>query len=644
LLADPEQRLVDLPLLSAAETQQLLVNWNQTELSYPQNLLIQQLFEAQVEQTPDKVAAVFEGQQLTYKALNEQANQVAHYLQTLGVGTEKLVGIHLERSLEMVVALLAVLKAGGGYVPLDPTFPQERLNFMLADANVIVLLTQWNLAEQLNTPPQTKVVYMDGDSSLLQEMETTNPSSKTRSEDLAYVIYTSGSTGKPKGIQVQHKPAINFLISMQQTPGLSAADILLSVTTLSFDISVLELLLPLITGARLVVASRETAADGSRLLAELAKSDATVMQATPTTWRMLIDAGWQENDGLKVLCGGEALPPDLAAQLLKRCQSLWNMYGPTETTIWSTVHAVQDDDTIPIGRPIGNTYCYVLDARLQPVPVGVPGELYIGGDGLARGYFNRPNLTSERFIPSPFSDEPGSRMYKTGDLVRYRVDGNIEYIGRIDHQVKIRGFRIEVGEIEAILVRHPSVREAVVVAREDKTGNKSLVGYLILVKSNEPPTVTELRAFLRTQLPDYMVPAAFVFLESYPLTPNKKVNRKALPTPDQARPELGAAFVAPSTQHEEQVAHIWADLLQLEQIGVNDNFFDLGGHSLLATQLIARLHSTFTVDIPLRTVFEKPTVAELAVFIQEADIDGSAYQQQNSDIDPKEYLHLLERF
>jgi len=479
IVSDPQQRISDLPLLTEAEQHRLLVEWNATQTDYPKQSCIHKLFEDQVERTPNAVAVSFEDEHLTYRELNARANQLAHHLQQHGVGPEVLVGLCVERSLDMVIGLLGILKAGGAYVPLDPTYPAERLAFMLADSQAAVLVAQRHLLPQLPAPA-AKVVCLDADAAVLAQQSAANPASTGTSDQLAYVIYTSGSTGRPKGVQILHRAVVNFLLSMRERPGLTAQDNWLAITTLSFDIAALELFLPLLVGARLIVASRDTAADGAALAETLARARVTVMQATPITWRLLLAAGWQGKADLKILCGGEALPLDLAQQLLPRAASLWNLYGPTETTIWSTVCEIgPGDEVVTIGRPIANTQMYLLDPKLQLVPVGVPGELYIGGEGLARGYLNRPELTDERFIPHPFSNRPGARLYKTGDLARYRPDGTIEHLGRLDFQVKLRGFRIELGEIEAVLSQHTAVRQAVVVAREDVPGDKRLVAYVV---------------------------------------------------------------------------------------------------------------------------------------------------------------------
>jgi amino acid adenylation domain-containing protein/non-ribosomal peptide synthase protein (TIGR01720 family) len=622
MIADVSQPLASLSMLTEVEQHQLLVEWNNTQVDYPQDKCIHQLFEEQVEKTPDAVAVVFEGQHLTYKELNERANQLANYLQKLGVSPDVLVGICIERSLEMLIGILGILKAGGAYIPLDPSYPQQRLAFMLQDAQLSILITNQNLVATL-PPHQAQIVCLDSDWDKISQHSLDNLTNKTSTKNLAYVIYTSGSTGQPKGVQITHGSLVNFLSSMRQTPGLNLEDIFLSVTTLSFDIAALEIYLPLIVGARVVIVSREVATDGIRLLKELILSQATVMQATPATWRMLLAAGWEGSQQLKILCGGEALDSNLAHQLLERSKQVWNLYGPTETTIWSSVHKVENtkqsriQSIISIGRPIANTEFYILDQNQQLVPVGVPGELHIGGAGLARGYLNRPELTQEKFITNPFSCKPDARLYKTGDLARYLPSGELEYIGRIDNQVKIRGFRIELGEIEAAISQHPSVSTNVVVVRQDESANQNLVAYVTLY-SDQIVTITELRRFLESKLPNYMVPTAIVVLEALPLTPNGKVDRRALPAPNLTQLISESNFVAPSTPVEEMLAGVWAEILGLEKVGVNDNFFELGGHSLLATRVISQIRQVFEVEIPLRRLFELPTVSELAKEIQTA--------------------------
>ena len=611
IVANPNQIIAKLPILPAVE-QQLLATWNNTQTAYPQDICIHQLFETQVEKAPDAIAVVFEDRQISYRELNQRANQLAHYLQSLGVGSEVLVGLCVERSLEMVVGVLGILKAGGAYVPLDYAYPQERLAFMLQDAQVSVLLTQEKLKSGLPNH-QAEIVCLDSNWQSI-DYGLDNPTHNVTSHNLAYVIYTSGSTGQPKGVQIQHQSAVNLLNAIAKEPGLTAEDTLLSVTSLSFDIAVSEIFLPLSVGAKLVLVSREVAADGTQLLKALTTSRATFMQPTPVTWRLLLAAGWQGSPQLKMISTGEALPRDLANQLLPKGACLWNLYGPTETTIWSTGYKVTTaNKAIGIGCPLANTQIYILDSHLQPVPIGISGELYIGGEGLARGYLNRPELTAERFISNPFSPNPESRLYKTGDLARYLPDGHIEYLGRIDYQVKLRGFRIELGEIETALLQHPGVKEAVVIVREDIPNETSLVGYIVAETGQDSlQVISQLRRFLKQQLPDFMVPTIFMALEAMPLTPNGKVDRKALPKPDASRPELEANYVAPRTRIEQQIADIWAQVLNVKQVGINDNFFELGGYSLLGIQVVSRVRQALQAEILMSNLFELPTVADLA--------------------------------
>ncbi|NJM73367.1 MAG: amino acid adenylation domain-containing protein, partial [Scytonema sp. RU_4_4] len=617
IVANPQQRLSDLPLLTEVEQNQLLREWNDKEIEYPQDKCIHELFEAQVEKTPDAVAVVFENQQLSYRELNQRANQLAHYLRALGVKPEVLVGICVERSLEMVIGLLAILKAGGAYIPLDPSYPQERIAFILEETRAPALLTQSSLVEAI-PQHQAQMVCLDTDWHLIAQQSQENLFSDLTDDNLAYTIYTSGSTGKPKGVQIPHIALSNFLYSMKQIPGLTSEDTLLAVTTYSFDIAALELFLPIIVGARLVIASREIVADGTQLSAKLVDSKATTMQATPATWQLLLAAGWGGNHQLKILCGGEALPGNLANQLLGLCDSLWNMYGPTETTIWSAASQVESvDNTVPISSPIANTQLYILDKYHQLVSVGVTGELCIGGEGLARGYFHRPDLTAEKFIPNPFSDE-AARLYRTGDLARYLPSGDIEYIGRIDNQVKVRGFRIELGEIEAIISQHPGVQEVVVAVHSSEADSPRIVAYLVPTRE-QAPTISELRGFLEAKLPNYMIPAAFVTLETLPLTPNGKVNRKALPIPDSIRPQLEAIYQPPQTEIEQTIADIWQKLLKLEDVGIHDNFFELGGHSLLLVQVHSNLREVFKRDLSIIDLFRYPTINSLANSFNQAE-------------------------
>ncbi|MCP4996507.1 MAG: amino acid adenylation domain-containing protein, partial [Gammaproteobacteria bacterium] len=642
IVANPEQPINAIRLLTKTENHQLLVEWNDTQTDYPTDQCLHHLFEAQVERTPEAIALVFEEEHLTYRQLNRRANQLAHHLQSLGVGPEVLVGVHMERSIEMVIALYGILKSGGAYVPLDPTYPQERLAFMFADAQTSIVLTQSHLAAQL--PSQIDhIIALDEEWSAITSANIDNPPQSVTAHNPAYVIYTSGSTGQPKGVQLEHQSVVNFLLSMAQTPGLKQSDRLLAVTTISFDIAVLELFLPLSVGASVEIVSQSVTTDGQRLLEKL--PSATVMQATPATWQMLLAAGWSKSPHLKILCGGEALAKPLAKQLLRQGQTVWNMYGPTETTIWSAIKNVENSPGIigaeAIGRPIANTQLYILDDDYQPTPVGVAGQLYIGGDGLARGYRNRPDLTSEVFVPNPFGE---GRLYSTGDLARYLPDGNIEFLGRTGHQVKIRGFRIELGEIETVLSQHPDVRETVVIAREDQSGQKQLVAYVIAqqstvnseqwtvtgeqdaVSSNQTngklltdnrSLLTDLWRFVQVKLPDYMIPSAFMILDNFPLTPSGKIDRRMLPDPDFTA-GVSAGYVAPNTPTEATLAAIWTDILSVPHVGIHDNFFELGGHSLIATQVASRIRATFQVELPLRSLFEQPTIFGLANTLSQA--------------------------
>ena len=581
----------------------------------PADLSVHRFVEAQAARTPDAAALVFEGATTTYGDLNERANRLARHLRTLGVGPDVLVGLCAERSPRMLVGLLAILKAGGAYVPIDPTYPSDRVRFMIEDARVAVLVTESSLVETLPTGDAQVVTF---DVSTWEDENPANLDGSTAPQSLAYVIYTSGSTGKPKGVQVPHGALTNFLQSFRQTLGIDASDVLLAVTTLSFDIAGLELWLPLIVGARIELAGRDQAADGVHLATRIADCGVTFLQATPATWRLLLETGWQGNDRLTMLCGGEALPRSLADRLLPKGKALWNLYGPTETTIWSSVWQVEPGDgPILIGRPVAQTQLYVLDARFRPVPVGVAGELYIGGAGLARGYLDRPGLTADRFLPDPVGQSPGARVYRTGDLARWHADGTLECLGRVDHQVKIRGFRVELGEVEAALATHPQVRDVVVVARADATGEQALVAYLI-PQPGPSPTVVDLRRAVSAGLPDYMIPAAFVLLDEFPLTPNGKVDRNALPAPDAGRAAPAGVYVPPRNAIEEAVAVAFGDVLGRDRIGARDDFFDLGGHSLMAAQLLARLRDAFHVEIPLKDLFENSNVAALAHRVEDA--------------------------
>ena len=579
---------------------------------YRRDLCVHELLSHRAETCFESVAVEFQEVRLTYGELETRSNQLAHFLLAKGVRRETLVGLCVERSELIVVALLGIMKAGGAYVPLDPAYPSDRIKYALDDSRAKLLLTQQSLAASL-AGISAEVVCIDAAKSGWQREHPARIAGNVKPNNLAYVIYTSGSTGRPKGVQLEHRSVVNFLCSMVSEPGMTSGDVLLAVTTLSFDIAGLEIYLPLLAGGRLVVAPREATSDGRLLIELMVRSGATIMQATPTTWRLLLESGWQGDPNLKVLVGGEALSADLACQLAKCCGSVWNMYGPTETTIWSSVYRVEgrEQKLVPIGKPIANTTFHILDAAKQPVPQGTEGELYISGEGLARGYFERNELTAEKFMADPFDRQPGSRLYRTGDLARFKEDGNVEFLGRIDHQVKIRGFRIELGEIEAVLEQHPAIRQAVVIAREDTPDDKRLVAYLIPhPECSVKPE--DLRKHAGRQLPDYMLPSAFVKMVELPLTQNGKVDRKALPAPTASDFESGGDYVAARNAIERKLVRLWEEVLGVNPISVTANFFDLGGHSIIAARLFTKILRTFGKELPLSTLFRSPTVEQLA--------------------------------
>ena len=620
IVAHPQRRLSDLPMLTEAERQQLLVEWNDTKRDYPSNKCIHELFEAQVEQMPEAVAVIFDGQQLIYRELNARANQLAHHLCKLGVGPDVLVGISVEASLEMVVGILAILKAGGAYVPLDPAYPQKRLAFMVTDAQMPVLLTQERLLARLPVHG-AKVVRLDTDWEVIARESKENPVSRTKPENLAYVIYTSGSTGSPKGVLGLHRGTINRFAWMWQAYAFEPEEVCCQKTSFNFVDSVWELFGPLLQGIPTVIVPDEVRKHTHRLIQTLAAHRVTRLVLVPSLLRAILDGDGSLQRQLSTLkiwiSSGETLPVDLAQRFreLLPHSVLLNLYGSSEVSAdvtWFDVGMMKGDlVSMPIGRPIANTQIYLLDAQLQPVPVGVAGEVCVGGDNLARGYHNRPELTAEKFIPNPFSDEPGARLYKTGDLARYLPDGNIEFIGRKDYQVKIRGLRVELGEIEAVLGQHPSVQRCVILVREDIPSDKRLAAYVV-PHDQATKTVGELRNFLKTKLPEYMVPSAFVFLDTLPLTPNGKIDRQALSVPNHTRFEPENTFVAPRNPVECQLTQIWENLLGTRPIGVKDNFFDIGGHSLLAVRLFAQIAKTFGQNLRLATLFQAPTVEQLA--------------------------------
>jgi amino acid adenylation domain-containing protein len=592
LVERPSASLAEVTLLTGEEKRQL-AEWNATAREWPPAASVVDLVQRQARATPERVAVTGSSQRYTYAELDERSDKLAAHLRARGAGPDSLVGIALERDADLLVGLLGILKTGAAYVPLDPDYPRERLKYMMDQAGIRLLVSQESLLGKLPERDLDRVL-LDRDSAAIAaaapgEMPALRPDLRM------YVIFTSGSTGLPKGVQIPHRSVMNFLQSMSERPGFTAENRLLAVTTLSFDIAVLELYLPLVRGGTVVIATREQAGDGGQLRALIERESVNVLQATPTTWRLLLAAGWKATPGktFKALCGGEAMPRDLARELVAAGAELWNMYGPTETTVWSTCFAVRDaEEPIYIGKPIANTACYVLDSFGQPLPIGVPGELHIGGDGVAIGYLGRDDLTAERFIANPFGS---GRLYRTGDQVRFKSDGNLEYFSRNDNQVKVRGFRIELGEIEAVLSRHPAVAEVAVVAREFSATDKRLVAYTRFA-GGEQLTNTELRSFLRDYLPDYMIPQLLVEVEAMPLTPNGKIDRKALPDP--LRGAGGAAeVIPPRTDAEERLAAIWRQVLSVEGVSVDSNFFEIGGHSLLAMQVIFHIEQVFGVRV-----------------------------------------------
>ncbi|WP_327351860.1 non-ribosomal peptide synthetase [Streptomyces sp. NBC_01304] len=611
LVEDPSAAVHATELLDAAERERLLREWNDTAEGWSLERTLPELLAERAAKTPDAVAVRFGTDTLTYAELGARSNRLAWELRDHGVGPDTLVGVHLDRSLELIVSLVAVLKAGGAYVPLDPGYPADRLAYMLDDAAVPVLLTGAG-----STPPRTPegTAVIEVTAATAADRPDVDLPWLAGPDHLAYVIYTSGSTGLPKGVQVPHRALLNLLFSFGRDLRITPADRLLAVTSLSFDIAGLEVYLPLLTGAELIVAP-DIAVDGARLREHLESSGATIVQATPSSWRLLVEAGLGADPRLRVISGGEALPEELARDLTDRFGEVWNAYGPTETTIWSCLDRVRPAEPVTLGRPIAGTQVHILDASYGLVPDGVPGDLYIAGDGLARGYSRRGDLTAERFVPDPYGGLPGARMYRTGDVARRLPDGRLEFLGRSDHQVKVRGFRIELGEIETVLARHPAVGRVVVTARDDAPGGTRLVAYLTADGAvGSQPDTAELRALAAESLPDYMVPSAFVVLDAFPLTPNGKVDRQALPAPDRAQTTAGV-FVAPRTETEEQLAEIWRDVLSVERVGVTDPFLDLGGTSISALRVIMRLPDITDVEVPVAALFEGGTIEKLASII-----------------------------
>ncbi len=621
LITEPGQRIADATLLPQMERQQIL-GWNQTQRGFSSESCVHELFEDQAAKTPDAIALEGSEEKLTYQELNQRANQLARYLRELGVGREERVGIYMERCPEIVISLLAVLKAGGTYVPMDPALPAERLEYILEDANVAVLLSRKAASRDLPAG-RAQLVSLEKDWKKIAIQLESNLERTSGPENLAYMIYTSGSTGKPKGVMVQHRSLVNLLESVRQDLPVTQQDTLLAVTTLSFDIAALEVFSPILAGGKLLLGDTMHE-DMQNLMTRMREQHVSILQATPTLWRILAEqSGQLPPTELKILCGGEAMEKTTAEQLLKLSNTVWNMYGPTETTVWSSMFQVKQtpEGIAPIGKPIANTTVYVLDDQMALAPIGIPGHLYIGGTGLARGYMRRTALTAEKFLPDPFSTTGGERLYHTGDLAKWRADGNLEFLGRKDYQVKLRGYRIELGEIEAVLLQHPEVKSAVVMVRGDERREKQqLVAYLVPL-DGQAPSISELQAHARKSLPEYMVPSQVVILEQMPLTPNRKVDRKALSAIGSDKLPVEASYEEPRTPGETALVTIWTNILGRDRIGIHDNFFALGGHSLLAVQVLSRIRAIYPVDLPLRTIFERPTIASLAQAVENALIE-----------------------
>lgn len=637
------KNLVDNPSITIKElaanhikpTRDKLKIWNNTAAPYPADTDLSTLINDTALKFPDKKAVTFNGQTLSYKELIDQSNQLAAYFISKNIKNGDIIGVSVERSVEMVVCLLAILKAGATYLPLDPEYPLDRLTYMIADAGTKMLIISEAYTGKYNSGiPEIIVENIWPE---LASYSASHQETSIKSSDLAYILYTSGSTGRPKGVKISHRNLINFLTSMQGAPGLSPDDKLLSITTISFDIAGLEIYLPLITGAELVVCNTEATKDGRLLLDLIKEKKITVMQATPSTWRMMVDSNWTDKFSLKALCGGEAMPKELAENLLELTTEVWNLYGPTETTVWSAIKKIsKEDEKITIGKPIQNTQIYVLNDRYEILPIGVSGEIFIGGDGLSSGYLNQPELTEERFIKDPFSDKAGARLYQTGDLGTFLESGEVVCHGRIDQQVKIRGHRIELGEIEYLLAEQQQVKQAVVVVREDKIDNRRLVAYIVLTDDATKSAYTEegsliipkslkdeWKSTLRAQLPDYMVPNDFVALKEFPLTPNNKIDKKALPKPvlktTSSNPfEYGSA-------NEKIISNIWSAVLGIENIGTEDDFFELGGHSLLAVKVMTAIEKQTGKRLPLSVLFENSSIEKLA-----KKIDGDKVEKWNA--------------
>jgi amino acid adenylation domain-containing protein len=620
-VAEPQRRVRELPLLADAERRQIVRDWNASTAILPAHATLVEAFEAQAAKTPDAIAVAYRDTSVSFDELNRRANRLARHLRQRGVGPDVIVGLCVERSIDMLVGLLGILKAGGAYLPLDPAYPPERLRWMLADSAAPVLLTHGSLSDDLELRAD-HVLRLD--TAALHDESADNPRPIATAHNLAYVIYTSGSTGRPKGVQIEHRSVLNLLAGLRHAIYAdNDADRQLRIglnASIAFDSSVKQLI-QLLNGHTLDVLPEELRRDGRALLAYLRERRIQVLDCTPTLLHTLLDAGLYDEPGSsleRLLLGGEAIDRELW-QRLAECDmpQAFNVYGPTECTVNASACAIRDDDEPSIGRPLANTGVYILDAQMQPLPIGVAGEIYLGGSGVARGYRNRPDLTAAQFVPDPFAQTPGARLYRTGDRGRFLADGRIEFLGRIDQQIKLRGFRIELGEIEAVLRTHPAVREAVAIVREDPATERRIVAYVVATADSTPGN-GELRGFLKGQLPDYMLPSVCVVLPALPLLPNGKLNRKALPAPDGARPDLETGYVAPQSQLERVIAGVWQSILGVNQVGLHDNFFDLGGHSLLMVQVQGRLQALLAKDVPLVDMFRYATIKDLAKYLHQA--------------------------
>lgn len=614
ILQTPEQRVSTLPILSESEHKTLMSNFNTPHVKVDTYQPIPRIIETQANHSPEQIAALDHKGSISYRSLNECSNQLAHYLIKQAPLHGKMVGIYMDRSIDQLIALLAVLKTGAAFVPIDPMFPDDRITFMIEHAQLDTIITDKHVHHLIKKEVKHSISVDDLKDVIAQE-DTSNIPLEITKNSLAYVIYTSGSTGNPKGVKISHGAWANLLSSMSVEPGLSANDRLMAVTTLSFDIAMLELFLPMTVGARVIISTREESMDGSLLLKTIRKHNVTLLQATPVTWHMLINAGWNKQDALRVLCGGESLPQDLAAQLIERSDDVWNMYGPTETTIWSTCQRITNSEApILVGKPIANTSAYILDQQLNPVPIGSTGSLYLGGAGLSQGYLHAPELTQSVFIPSPKGINSKGLIYNTGDIARFHENGGLEILGRTDHQIKIRGFRIELDEIETQLSKYKTIKQCIISAITRDSKDKALVAFYILHKG-EHAVIADLRKHLSRTLPEYMIPSYFVELEQMPLTPNGKIDKKALPRPDLHRPDLGNNYVAPGNDLENCITELWKNILKIDKIGIHDKFFEMGGNSLLAVQFITELKKLSDYDISIMSIFQYPTIQALAAYL-----------------------------